>query len=348
MPRSSRAILCALSIGLAGATALEAEACSRILWNDNGYAVMVGRTMDWPGSTEPELYVFPRGQARDGGTMGGAVVVADNPAKWTSKYGSLVTSVYGIGAADGLNEKGLGAHMLYFVATDFGPRDSAKPGLHVGLLAQYLLDNAATVEEAVQLIGAIQPVMVEAHGAKATLHLAIEDASGDSAIIEYIEGKAVIHHDRKFRIMTNDPSYDEQLKLLGEQDFSHPASDMPLPGNVNAKDRFQRATYYSALLPKPANEREAASGILSVARNVSVPFGAPYKGFGIYNTEYRTAMNLNAQRYYFELTNSPNLFWTELSKFNLDAGQPVLMLNPDDIALAGDVAAAFKPVKAPF
>mgnify|MGYP006290264523 CR=1 FL=1 len=248
MRNLNRGSLLALVVGLVGATTIDADACSRILWNDNGYAVLVGRTMDWPGSTEPELYVFPRGQTRDGGTMGGAVVVPQNPAKWTSKYGSIVTSVYGMGAADGVNEKGLGAHMLYFVATDFGPRDPAKPGLHAGLLAQILLDNAATVPEALALLDTFQPVMVEAHGAKATLHLAIEDASGDSAIIEYIAGKAVVHHDRKYRIMTNDPSYDEQLQLLAAQDFSKPASDMPLPGNVNPKDRFQRATYYLSLI----------------------------------------------------------------------------------------------------
>jgi penicillin V acylase-like amidase (Ntn superfamily) len=28
--------------------------------------------------------------------------------------------------------------------------------------------------------------MVEAHGSKATVHVALEDASGDSAIIEYV------------------------------------------------------------------------------------------------------------------------------------------------------------------
>ena len=38
--------------------------------------------------------------------------------------------------------------MLYLNATDFGPRDPAKPGVHAGLWAQYLLDNAATVAEA--------------------------------------------------------------------------------------------------------------------------------------------------------------------------------------------------------
>ena len=38
---------------------------------------------------------------------------------------------------------------------------------------------------------------------------------------------------------------------------------MPLPGNVNPVDRFQRAAYFRALLPKPKNEREAAAGILA-------------------------------------------------------------------------------------
>ena len=65
-----------------------------------------------------------------------------------------------------------------------------------------------------------------------------------------------MHHGRQYTIMTNDPAYDEQLALLAKQDFTKPASDMPLPGNVNPKDRFQRATYYSALLPKPKNGRE--------------------------------------------------------------------------------------------
>ena len=138
-----------------------AEACSRILWNDNGYAVMVGRTMDWPESTEPILTVFPRGLERDGGKAGPETVVAENPARWTSKYGSVVTTVYGIGTADGMNEKGLAAHLLYLTATDFGARDTAKKGVQAGLWAQYMLDNAATVAEALKLFEGIQPVMVE-------------------------------------------------------------------------------------------------------------------------------------------------------------------------------------------
>mgnify|MGYP001590513670 CR=1 FL=1 len=322
--------------------------CTRIIWNNNSHAVMTGRTMDWPESTRPILTVLPRGMNRDGGMAGTQTVMAENPARWTSKYGSLVTTTYGIGTADGLNEKGLGIHMLFLNATDFGTRDTDLPGLQAGLWGQYLLDNAATVDEALKLLANIQVVMVKAGGHDANLHLAVEDASGDSAIVEYIAGEPVVHHGRDFVIMTNDPAYDAQLEILKTQDFSHPASDMPLPGNVNAVDRFARATYYLNLLPEPKTEREAAAGILAIARNVSVPFGAPYKSFGIYNTEYRTAANLADRRYYFELSSSPNVVWAELDEMNLDAGSPVMLLDPDNIDLSGDVTSYFTPSPAPF
>lgn len=83
--------------------------------------------------------------------------------------------------------------------------------------------------------------------------------------------------------------------------------------------------------------------------NVSVPFGATYKGFGIYNTEYRTAINLANQRYFFELTTSPNVIWADLGKFDLAEGAPVMTLDPDDLALSGNVTDKFrKAAKAPF
>jgi len=325
-----------------------ADACTRVLWNDNKLAVVVARTMDWPESTDPILTAFPRGMNRDGGRAAGAVVVADNPAKWTSKYASMVTTIYGIGTADGFNERGLGAHMLYLTATDFGPRDAGKPGVQAGLWAQYALDNAATVSEALDILDKVQVVMVSARGHDANVHLALEDASGDSAIIEYIGGKPVIHHGRQYTIMTNDPTYDQQLALLKTLDFSHPSSDMPLPGNVNPRDRFQRADYYLSMLPAPKDEREAIAGMFAIANNVSVPFGAPYKNFGIYNTEYRTVMNLTDKRYYFELATAPNVIWADLLKLNLAPGAPAMILNPNDIALSGNVTDKFKPAKAAF
>lgn len=326
-------------------------ACSRVLWNNNDFAVVSSRTMDWPESTEPTLLVFPKGIQRDGGKLEGHQIVAENAAQWTSKYGSVITSVYGIGTVDGMNEEGLGVHALYLTATSYGERDTNKAGVHAGLWAQYLLDNAKTVEEAVALNDEIQVVLVEAHGREATLHLAIEDANGDSAIIEYIDGKPVVHHGKQFRVMTNDPTYDEQLKLLSKLDFSKPSSDMPLPGNVNPRDRFQRATYYLDLLPQPKDERQAIANVLAIARNVSVPFGAPYKSFGVYNTEYRTAMDLTNKRYFFELSTSPSVIWINLKKLDFAKGAPVLEIDPyhDTLELSGNVTTKFHKLEAaPF
>jgi penicillin V acylase-like amidase (Ntn superfamily) len=322
-----------------------AEACSRILWNDNKLAVFVARSMDWPQTTEPVLTVFPRGIARNGGRFLKQNIVKENPAKWVSKYGSMITSVYGVGTADGFNERGLGIHLLYLRAADLGPRDSSKPGIQMTIFGQYLLDNAATVQEAVALVGKVQPVMVELHGFKSTVHFAIEDASGDSAIIEHLNGRPVVHHGRQYQIMTNDPTYDEQLALLKKQDFSKPSMDLPIPGNVNAVDRFQRAAYYKAVLKEPKSERQAVASMFAIARNVSVPFDAPYHNFGVYNTEYRTVMNLTNKRYYFELTDQPNVIWAYLDEFDLRKGAPVMVLDPHNPTLWGDISGRFRRAK---
>ncbi|HYO03602.1 MAG TPA: linear amide C-N hydrolase [Mycobacterium sp.] len=319
--------------------------CTRVLWNTNDIAVLTGRSMDWPESTEPLIVALPRGQQRDGGVMQGEVVVPENPLRWTSTYASLATTVYGtgIGTVDGLNERGLAVHGLYLSSTEVGPRRPELPGLHTGLWAQYLLDQAATVSEALALMDGVQLAMVSAHGFDATLHLAIEDADGDSAIMEFAHGELVIHHGREFTIMTNDPSYDEQLKLLSTRDFSHPSREMPLPGNVNAVDRFQRAVYYSALLPKPVSERQAVASVMAIMRNASVPFGAPYAEFGVYNTEYRSVCDLTHLTYFFELTTSPSTIWIRLDGLDLDEGAQTTAIDPYDESLTGDVTDRFTP-----
>ena len=311
--------------------------CTRVLWNDNEVAVVVSRTMDWPESTHPRLTAFPPGMQRNGRETQTEVT---NPAAWTSRHGSVVVTLYGnLGTADGMNDAGLVAHLLYLRACDFGPRDERRPAVHAGLWAQYALDNAATVTEALRRLEDVQIVLTEAHGRQATVHLALEDATGDSAIIEYIDGRRVVHHGREFRVMTNDPTYDEQLALLAKQDFSKPSRDLPLPGNVNPIDRFQRASYFQALLPAPANEREAVAGVLAIARNASVPFGAPYGEFGVYNTEYRTVANPTNRRYFFELSTAPNVIWVDFAELDLRPGTGVRGLDPnDDITLSGDVS----------
>lgn len=263
-----------------------------------------------------------------------------------------MAAAYDLGAVDGVNETGLAGHLLYLNSTDYGTRDAARPGLQAGLWLQYALDNAASVSEALALLAPVQIVMVEAHEHKASVHLALEDASGDSAIIEYIAGKAVIHHGRRYSVMTNDPPYDQQLALLKKMDAEHAfqklSRDTSLPGNVNPVDRFQRAAFFSRFLPQPRDTRQAIAAMFSIMANVSVPFGAPYKDFGTYNTEYRSVIDLTNLVYYFQLTTVPSVSWTPLSRFDFRPGASALFLDPDSLDLAGDVSARYGPVVAPF
>ncbi len=50
-----------------------------------------------------------------------------------------------------------------------------------------------------------------------------------------------------------------------------------------------------------------------------------------------------------EFTTSPNVIWVDLLKFDLSAGAPVMMLDPSNPALSGNVTAAFKKAdKTPY
>ena len=73
---------------------------------------------------------------------------------------------------------------------------------------QYFLDNYATVEEAVAAMQDPPFTVVSKpveNGMAALIHMAISDATGDSAIFEYLDGKLVIHHGRQYVVMTNSP-----------------------------------------------------------------------------------------------------------------------------------------------
>lgn len=311
--------------------------CSRVFWNTNGQAKVTGRTMDLYSSDEPQLVVYPAGIERDG-------QAGPNSAKWKSKYGSVVVTSLGAATSDGMNEHGLAAHALYLDKTVYEPRDK-RPGVSNGRWVQYLLDNFRTVNEALTGLPGVQIVSVDIAGTKWPLHVAFEDAAGDSAVIEYADGKAVIHHGPQYSVMTNEPFLDEQLinlkryKLFG--------GDLALPGDIDPASRFVRASTYLKTLPEPKNEVEAIAGVASVIRSVMVPFGAidttGTELFDTWPTLWETFADLTHLAYYFSATTNPYIIWVELKNFNLKAGAPVLALDPRDPALLGDISNQLKP-----
>ncbi|WP_417387128.1 linear amide C-N hydrolase [Gimesia sp.] len=313
--------------------------CTRAVYFGKDNQTVTGRTMDWKEEMHTNLWVFPRGMSRNGG-------LGDASLTWTSRYGSLIASVYEGGTADGMNEQGLVANLLYLAESQYHVEQDTRPAIVITVWAQYVLDQFATVAEAVAEIEKesfrMVPV-VAPNGAEGTVHLAISDPSGDSAIFEYINGELKIHHAREFQVMTNSPVFDEQLAL--NRYWQQIGGTVMLPGTNRAADRFARASFYINACHQSDQAREAVASVFSVMRNVSVPRGISTPDQpNISTTIWRTVSDQKNRVYFFENTASPSLVWVRLSQLDFSEGAGVRKLtldgNPD---LAGDQSTSFEP-----
>lgn len=317
------------------------NACTRVVYNGlNGY-VITARSMDWKSEIPANLWILPSGIERNG-------EVGANSVVWKSKYGSVVTTAWDIASADGLNEKGLSANVLWLAESKYPEYNSngSKKGLAISLWAQYVLDNFSTVKEAVDHFSKDEIVIVTDYITGSdiftTLHLSISDAGGDNAIFEYIEGKLVIHHDKSYNVMTNSPSFDEQLSLNNY--WKGIPGTVMLPGTNRAADRFVRASYYIGAIPKTDDTRIAVASVFSVIRNCSVPFGISSADVpNISSTRWRTVADQKNLVYYFESVLTPNTFWVDLNKVDFSSQASVKKLEADNNqTYSGETSALFK------
>jgi len=120
----------------------QADACTRATYIGPDNMVVTGRTMDWKEDIMSNIYVFPRGIQRAGYNKGETV-------KLTSKYGSVIATGYDIGTCDGMNEKVLVANLLFLTESSYFRPDDNRPVMGLSIWTQYVLDNFATVDEAV-------------------------------------------------------------------------------------------------------------------------------------------------------------------------------------------------------
>lgn len=289
-----------------------ASACTRFVYLGNNNLTMTARSMDWAEEIGTNLWILPRGMERSG-------VAGPNSVKWTSKYGSVIASAYDISTSDGMNEAGLVANVLWLAESEYPDHDDKKPGLAISAWAQYVLDQFATVDEAVRHLESEPFVLVTdkvpGQNRKATLHLSISDASGDSAIIEYINGKQVVHHSREFQVMTNSPTFEKQLALNAY--WKDIGGTVMLPGTNRAADRFARAAFYVNAIPKSEDTQEAIASVFSVIRNVSVPYGITTPDQpNISSTRWRTVADQKNLTYFFDSALTPNVFWVDLKSID--------------------------------
>ncbi|SFH82723.1 linear amide C-N hydrolase [Planctomicrobium piriforme] len=301
--------------------AVPLDACTRCVYLGSQEIVIVARSMDWAEDPGSNLYVFPRGLQRSG-------AAGANSIAWTSKYGSVITAFYEAGTVDGMNDQGLVANVLYLVESNYGTPTSGQKTLSICAWGQYVLDNYATVAEAVESLrkepfAIVAPILP--NGEPAQGHLSVSDPSGDSAIFEYVDGKLQIHHGRQYQVMTNSPTYDKQLSLNAY--WQQIGGTAMLPGTSRAADRFVRASFYIDAVPEVSDMHKAVASVFSVIRGVSVPLGITTPGQpNIASTVWRTLYDQKNKVMYFDSATSPTVFWVPLSDLDFKVGAPVKKL----------------------
>jgi penicillin V acylase-like amidase (Ntn superfamily) len=300
-------------------------ACTRVVYQGPNGMIITARSMDWKGDIPANLWIFPRGIERTG-------EAGSNSINWRSKYGSVITSSWDLASSDGMNEKGLVGNLLWLAESVYPEfeKNGNKKGLAVSLWLQYALDNFTSVSEVVNAFGKNDFLIASAHipgtDIFATVHLSVSDATGDNAILEYIDGKLVIHHDRKYTTMTNSPVFEEQLAISSY--WKGIPGTIMLPGTNRAADRFVRASYYINAIPKTDNTRVATSSVFSVIRNCSVPLGISSETEpNISSTRWRTVADQKNLIYYFDNVLNPNVIWVEFSKIDFSEKAKVRKLS---------------------
>lgn len=330
--------------GMAAAATGSAGACTRAVYLGPGNMTVTGRTMDWREEMPTNLWLLPAGIKRVSYDQGPHL-------SWTSKYGSIAAVSYDIGSSEGMNEKGLVANLLYLTESQYTrPGGDNRPAMGMSIWCQYVLDNFATVSEAVAQLKKDEfridaPTMPG--GQASTMHMAISDSTGNSAIIEYLDGNISIHEGRQYQVLTNSPAYPQQLAI---RDYWEPIGGLNMmPGTNKSSDRFVRASFYINAVEKSPDPKIAIASVFSVMRSVSVPLGISTPDHpNNSSTRWRSVSDQQDRVYYFETTLAPAILWVDLKAADLKTGAPVKKLTlTGGEEYAGDATAKFVETK-PF
>ena len=318
-----------------------AQACTKLMWATPEHGVFIARSEDFDFPTAPTIEIRASGQhyLSPGD--------APNSARWTSKYASLMITLLADTAVEGFNEAGLSISALSLDEdSDETTTDPNAESLNNLVIVPYVLDNFSSVEAAVAGLeklkiyrGNLSPTM------KAEGHYAIQDASGDSAIIEIVNGVFKAYHSNAFNVVTNSPTYDFHLANWARNKPNSPADYTgahPLPGNTTSEQRYIRGKYMLEALNDPTSHM---NGIIKINSALPVvPIGMVGKVIDgqpmTSATQYTATYNLSEQvlfiRYQYEdVFTQYHVDFKALNdgrNYVLDATQP---------HLAGDVTSAF-------
>jgi len=282
--------------------------------------------MDWSEDMQAQLYLMPKNISKK------SYINDTKSFSWISKYSSVGVSCYGKNSVDGMNEAGLVMNVLYLAEADYGT-DSSINSLSISQYGEFILDNFSSVSEAIDYLSKNKLRLIPfclPNGRNTSIHVSLSDKSGDSAILEYIDGKLVINNSKDYIVMTNSPKFSEQLTLSNY--WKNIDGTKFLPGSITSEDRFVRSTFllnaipktlcnnYIESLNKKTLDEQIFFSVLGVIRAVSLPLREidPEKP-NISATIFRTLSDSKNRKYYFESATCGSMFWIDFDKIDFDS-----------------------------
>ena len=336
-----------------------ALACTDFEIKSTEGTVVTGRSMEWGTDMKSQLRTYPRQEKRQSQAPDGRPGLS-----WQSQYGYVGANCYGRDMViDGMNEKGLSVGGLWFPGAIY-PKVSPeqyKKAINVLDLSDWILGNFATINE---VKFGLKDVIIWAEDAPEikgvpTIHLALHDATGKNAVIEFVDGK-LNFYDNPNGVLTNAPSFDWHLTNLCNYLMLDPANPKPvtigstvltppgqgsgflgLPGDWTPPSRFIRTTAMLRYAKPVANAADGINLAEHILNAVDIPLGAVRPenkniDFSDY-TQWALIKDLTNKVLYFRSYKNMQLQAIDLKKIDFSPGTKTKTIPIDGRLITSDI-----------
>jgi len=274
-----------------------------------GDTVLFGNTLDW--------YIGDGLVVINKRNVSKTAIWYPNPAKWTSKYGSVTINQWGREfPSRGMNEAGLVVGEMTLSETHFPAADS-RPSISLLQWIQYQLDNCATVDEVIECNSRIRIDPEEYHS-----HFLVADSTGNAITMEWLNGRLVYHTRETLPVkaLTNS-TYSSSIAF-------YQSGRPPSSGDFSSLARFYRVAslmdLYSANLGPAV---QYAWSILTSIKNGNW-------------TKWSLLFDVRDRRFYFRTAANPNVRFVDMDQFDFSCTTPVKILDLNT-SQSGDVSSYF-------
>jgi penicillin V acylase-like amidase (Ntn superfamily) len=274
-----------------------------------GDTVVFGNTLDWYFE-DGIVFINKRNVSK-------TALWFQNPARWTSKYGSITFNQWGREFPQrGMNEAGLVVGEMTLSETRY-PDPDGRGGLSNPQWIQWQLDNCATVGEVIESDGKIRIDRNEYPS-----HFLVADAAGNCAALEWLDGRLIARTGEALPIAALTNSTYESSVAFYREGKPH------APDDYCTWARFFRAADLLAAA-------DTASGTL-LDHGWKIHAAVDHSS----RTRWALLFDVRGRRAYFRTESRPEVRFADLMSFDLSCDAPVRMLAVS-AALSGDVTRHF-------